>query len=95
MPKLLTAVLAVLVVLAVAAMVQATSLVPPPPPSTIDDAIDRVEKVRDREREVWERVEKSMLNWRDLARERFRRIAPEPPLPPFPPIRPPPIVPLR
>lgn len=92
MPKLLTAVLALLAVLAVAAMVQAKSLVSPPLPS---NTIDEVEKVRDSEREVWDRFEKSKSNWQDLASERFRRIVPEPPLPPSPPIRPPPIEPLR
>jgi len=95
MPKLLVVGLAVLMVLAMATAVYATSPPPPPPPSVIDNAIDRVEKVRDREREVWDRLDKVKSNWQELARERFRRIVPEPPLPPLPPIRPPPIMPLR
>jgi len=73
MPKLLTVGLAVLAVLAVAAMAQATTPVPPPPPGYEFDIID---KLRQRERDVWF---DSWPLWRD-SRWRF----PEPPLPPYP-----------
>jgi len=93
MPKLVIAGLALLAVLAVAAMVQATSLVPPPPPNNGDE-LDRIEKLRQSEAALWGRLDQAKSNWWQLVYERAKRTSPQPPLQPIIPIRPPPVQPL-
>jgi len=92
MPKLVIAGLALLAVMTLATVAQAAPVVAAQQP--YDDDLDRIEKLRQREAALWDRLDQNKMNWRQLVQDRAKRMFPEPPLQPIMPIRPPPVQPL-